>query len=69
MISIPKNAREEYRIERQDFRGHDLLNIRVFYDDGTGEMRPGKQGIAIRMDLVPELMDAIDSVVSAREAA
>lgn len=69
MISITKNAREEYRIERQDFRGHDLLNIRVFYYDGSGEMRPGKQGIAIRMDLVPELMDAIDCVTSAQEAA
>lgn len=64
MIPLCKNAREEYRIERQDFRGHDLLNIRVFYDDGTGEFRPGKQGIAIRTELVPELVEAITSVTS-----
>ena len=68
MISFPKNAREEIRVERQEFRGHDLLNIRVWYDDGSGEMRPGKQGIALRMELVCELADAIRRV-SEREAA
>ena len=64
MIALRKNAREEFRTERQEFRGHDLLNIRVFYDDGSGEYLPGKQGIAVRTELVPELMDAIQSATS-----
>ena len=68
MITVPKNAREEIRIERQDFKGHDLLNLRVFYDDGTGEMRPGKQGLAIRSELVPELLSAIEAVMQAEAA-
>lgn len=68
MIEITKNKRETIRVEHQNFKGHDLLNIRVFYDDGSGEMRPGKQGIAIRADLVPDLIDAIRQLSRDREA-
>lgn len=64
MIAITKNAREQIRVERQEFKGHDLLNIRVFYDDGTGEYRPGKQGLAVRVELVPDLIEAITNVTS-----
>lgn len=63
MIEIRKNTREVIRIQRQEFNGHDLLNIRVFYQGGAGEMRPGKQGIAIRVDLLPELMETISRVM------
>lgn len=59
MIELRKNQREVLRVERQEFKGHDLLNFRVFYDDGTGEMRPGKQGLAIRVEMVPDLIEAI----------
>ncbi|MEM9232517.1 MAG: transcriptional coactivator p15/PC4 family protein, partial [Pseudomonadota bacterium] len=59
MIELRKSAREVIRVERQDFRGYDILNVRVFYDDGSGEYRPGKQGLAIRTELVPDLLDAI----------
>lgn len=68
MIAIRKNAREEVRVERLNFKGHDLLNLRVFYDDGTGEMRPGNQGFAIRSELAPELLDAIGQVMEAEAA-
>ena len=69
MIEVPKNAREVYRLERQLFLGHDLLNIRVFFDDGTGEYRPGKQGIAVRVERLPELLAAIQSLATSMEAA
>ncbi|MEM0947455.1 MAG: transcriptional coactivator p15/PC4 family protein [Pseudomonadota bacterium] len=69
MIEVTKNSREVIRIERQDFRGYDILNVRVFYDDGSGEYRPGKQGLAIRTELVPDLLDAIHGAVSVMEAA
>lgn len=69
MISITKNAREELRIERQDYRGHDLINFRVWYDDGTGEYRPGKQGIAFKAELLPHVLDVLSAFSEQREAA
>ena len=69
MMSIRKNAREELRIERQEYRGHDLVNIRVWYDDGSGEYLPGKQGVAFKVDVLPDVMDALAQVSAIKEAA
>ena len=69
MRIIQKNAREEIRIERTDFKGHDLINVRVFYDDGSGDKRPSKQGIALRTELLPEIVDALCDHLDGRAAA
>lgn len=69
MIAIRKNLRKEIRMTREDFRGHDLLNIRVFYRNDDGKWRPGKQSVAIRMELVPEFLGALQQVVETAEAA
>lgn len=63
-IEIPKNAREVLRIERQIFNGHDLINIRVFFDAGDGEMQPGRQGVAFRAALTTEVVEAIKKVAA-----
>ena len=45
---IRKNAAEEIRIELSEFRGHDLINIRVWSGprNGGSERIPTKAGIA-----------------------
>ncbi|KAA9005942.1 transcriptional coactivator p15/PC4 family protein [Histidinibacterium aquaticum] len=58
LASIRKNAREELRVSRDEYKGHDMINLRVFYDAGD-EMRPGKQGIAFKAELLPELLNAL----------
>lgn len=58
IASIRKNAREEIRVSRDDYRGHDMINLRVFYDAGD-DMRPGKQGVAFKAALLPEILSAL----------
>jgi hypothetical protein len=49
MKAIRKNAREEYRVTRAEFKGYDLINIRVWFQDReTGTMRTGRDGITVR---------------------
>lgn len=70
-IDITKNKREVIRIERQTFKGHDIINMRVFYFDpaGDGEMKPGKQGVAFRAVLLPQILDALSGVKEQEDAA
>lgn len=69
IATIKKNSREEIRVTLDEFRGHHLVNIRVFYDAGDGEMKPGKQGIAVKVELFPELLAALGAAEkSARQA-
>ncbi|MEO0667561.1 MAG: transcriptional coactivator p15/PC4 family protein [Pseudomonadota bacterium] len=62
-IEIPKNNREVFRVSLDEYQGHQMLNVRVWYraDD---ELRPGKQGIAVKADKVPDLLDAIKEVAA-----
>ena len=66
IATIPKNSREELRVSLDHFRGHDLVNLRVWFDAGEGEMRPGKKGLAVRIAHLPDLIGALHD---ARQAA
>lgn len=68
-VVIPKNGREEIRITREDFNNHDLVQIRVWYDDGSGTYKPGKQGVAFRADLLPEVLAALGGLLATEETA
>lgn len=67
---IPKNAREEIRVFLTSFQGHDLCGLRVFYDpqDG-GEWRPGKSGINVRLQQLPDIIEALQQAHSAATGA
>src|SRR5277367_3462605 len=51
IATVRKNAREEIRVTRGDFKGHDIVGLRVWFEDrASGEMRPGKDGLAFRAE-------------------
>ena len=58
---IQKNKLEEIRVGLNEFNGHDLINIRVWAEPRSGgsERIPTKAGIACRVALLPELIDAL----------
>jgi len=60
IATIKKNSREEIRVTRGDFKGHDVVGVRVWFQDrDTGELRPGKDGLAFRAELVDEIIEAL----------
>ena len=59
IATIPKNRTEELRVTVDLFKGHRLLNLRVWFTGDDGTMRPGKQGVAVRLDLAADLASAI----------
>jgi hypothetical protein len=64
IASIEKNAREEFRVSLSEFNGYDLANVRVFYRAGDGDLRPGKAGLAIRLEKLPAVIEALQSTVA-----
>ncbi len=59
IATIRKNAREDLRVTQDKFRGHHLLNLRAWFNADENEQRPGKQGVAVRLDLLPHLRAAL----------
>ena len=56
---IAKNPTEEVRISLTSYRGHDLVDIRVFFQDEQGEWRPTKRGVSLSVDSFSELREAV----------
>ena len=59
IANIPKNRREEIRISLSTSNGHDLANLRVWFTADDGQMRPGKSGLAFRLDKLPAVIEAL----------
>jgi hypothetical protein len=65
-VTLRKNAREEVRVSVDAFKGMRLLNVRVWFAGEDGEMRPGKQGLAVWLEMAAELARAIREVCDGR---
>jgi hypothetical protein len=61
---IRKNVREELRVSVDEFRGHQLINLRVWFEGEDGRMRPGMQGVALRLELLSDLRAALEKAVA-----
>jgi hypothetical protein len=68
IADVPKNSREVVRVELSSFNGHELINFRVWYESGDGEMKPGRAGLALRVERLIDLQAAIAKAVAAARA-
>jgi hypothetical protein len=68
---IPKNASEEIRIELRQFNGNDHIHIRVWTEPraGGGDRIRTKAGVARRVELLPELIEALGRAAAMARAA
>jgi hypothetical protein len=59
LAEIQRNQREVIRVTRRLFAGHQIVDLRNWYRAGDGELRPTSKGIAFRLDLLPEVLEAL----------
>jgi hypothetical protein len=60
--SFPKNALEEVRAYVSEYKKRDYINLRVFYKAEDGSMRPTQKGITLAVDLIDELVAAVEGL-------
>jgi len=66
---LPKNADEEVRVTLDEYRGHHLVDVRIFADFTAANVpMPTKKGISIRVGQLPDLIEALrDAETRARQ--
>lgn len=68
LASFQKNAMEEVRLSLTEYKGHQLVDLRVYFQPlSSGEAYPTKKGLTISVDVFPELKDAIVKVYESLE--
>jgi hypothetical protein len=58
-MDIQKNSLERIRIQRSEYKGHELIDIRVYYEAENGEWKPSKKGITFSLSLANEVIKGI----------
>ncbi len=70
-IEISKNSREKILLSLSNFKGKDLIDLRVWYhDEKDDEYKPSKKGLSISADKYSELKEAVlkmEEVLSKKE--
>ena len=59
LTKMEKNSQEEIRFSLQEYRGTDLIDIRVYFDSG-GKKTPTKKGISVPIERFDEFVDCIE---------
>ncbi len=57
-----KNTMEKIRVSTENYKGHDFISIRVFYEDNQGVWKPTKKGISISYDKIGTLMEILGKI-------
>jgi hypothetical protein len=63
LAEVVKNATEVVRIRRIHFKGHELIDVRVYYRNAVGEFQPTKRGICLRPEMFAALVQAAQEVL------
>ena len=61
---VRKNAGEVIRIEANTYQGPDLVDVRVWYETASGEIKPTRKGFALRPDTWREVLPAVEAALS-----
>jgi hypothetical protein len=59
VTDIKRNDTEIVRVSKREFKGHEFIDIRIYYQDDEGSFKPTKKGITINPKQVNELIDAL----------
>ena len=58
---IQKNKSQKIIVATNEYKGRQLVDIRVHYEDDGGEYMPTKKGIALTPDMIPEVITMLSS--------
>ena len=60
---IEKNSRESIVFSEIEYKGNKYIDVRVFYKDTDGSLKPTRKGVSVRPEKVAELVAALSAFV------
>lgn len=62
MVEIQKNSLEKVVVSKSNYKGYELFDIRIYYQDKSGEWRPTKKGVTLKIELIDNFIDALNQI-------
>jgi hypothetical protein len=66
IATVAKNSLEEIRVSLSEFKGHRLVDVRIFasFDKPTDEKRATKKGVCFKVEKLDELVNALQDTAA-----
>jgi hypothetical protein len=65
-LDLPRGDSERLRVTLSEYRGRELVDVRVWYVTESGEWKPGRAGVSLRPAQIGEVVQAL--MLAARAA-
>ena len=59
---IEKNSRESIVVSESTHMGYDLVDVRVFYKDEAGDLKPTRKGVSLHREQVRDVIKALSVI-------
>lgn len=64
-VEIERNPTERLIIEDSEYKGHQLVSLRIYFLSKEDEWLPTKKGVTFRQDQLGEVLDALGKIKAA----
>ena len=59
---IEKNSRESIVVSETTHMGYDLVDVRVYYKDEAGELKPTRKGVSLHREQLDDVIKALSAI-------
>ena len=67
IMSFSKNSLEEVRVSIQEYKGRRYISLWVWFKNDEDNWQPGRRGLNLSLDLLPDLKKAVDTALAKTE--
>ena len=61
---IEKNSRESIVVSETEYKGSKYVDVRIFYKDTNGSLKPTRKGVRFRCEQLDKLISALEKIRS-----
>ncbi|HWR83634.1 MAG TPA: transcriptional coactivator p15/PC4 family protein [Candidatus Deferrimicrobium sp.] len=61
-FELERSPTEKLVIENSEFKGHDLVSLRIYFLSGEDEWLPTKKGVTFRREQLDEVLEALAKI-------
>jgi len=61
-FELEKSPTEKLVIENSEYKGHDLVSLRIYFLSNEEKWLPTKKGVTFRRDQLDEVLDALNKI-------
>ncbi|MCP4685646.1 MAG: transcriptional coactivator p15 [bacterium] len=61
-IEIERSETERLIIESSEYKGHDLVSLRIYFLSKENDWLPTKKGVTFRRDQLDEVLKALEGI-------